>query len=148
MSVSTSATDLDNLIGREVEVFWPEEEEWYSGTVAEKGEAFEPATHEDGEDGVGWLIKYDDGEEGWVSKLRGNALVRFLGSSVSISRRDNTNASAGFTASLESLGSGEGEEALQPGFQAQTFASVGGWVGWLGGLVGEWTCMQNVCVCT
>ena len=68
----------DELIGRKVDVFWPEEEAWFGGTVVEKGKK-PTADTEDGELGVGWKVEYDDGDEGWVANLRGNHLVRFIG---------------------------------------------------------------------
>ena len=69
---------MDDLIGRKVDVFWPEEEAWFGGTVTAKGKK-PTADTEDGELGVGFQVEYDDGDEGWVSHLRGNPLVRFVG---------------------------------------------------------------------
>lgn len=75
---------LNSLLQREVEVYWPEEDQWFSGMVIEKGldpESAEAKLCVDGV-GVGWKIRYDDGDEGWMPNLRNNALIRFLGTSV------------------------------------------------------------------
>ena len=63
-------SDPDELIDREVEVWWPEEEQWFSGVVAERG--MEPDEYtEEGEEGYGWKVLYDDGDVGWFHNLRG-----------------------------------------------------------------------------
>ena len=64
----------DELIGRKVDVFWPEEEAWFGGTVVEKGKK-PTADTEDGELGVGWKVEYDDGDEGWEPDMSSMEVV-------------------------------------------------------------------------
>ena len=65
---------MSSAIGRRVAVYWPEEDEWYEGTVAVKGES--PSRANDNTyNGVGYRIDYDDGDVGWVADL---STARFL----------------------------------------------------------------------
>ena len=69
---------MTSAIGRRVAVFWPEEDEWYEGTVTVKGES--PSRANDNTyNGVGYRIDYDDGDVGWVADF---STVRFLDGAV------------------------------------------------------------------
>jgi hypothetical protein len=114
---------MDDHIGRKVDVFWPEEEAWFGGTVIAKGKK-PTADTEDGELGVGFKIGYEDGDEGWVSYLRGNPLVRFIGALTTI---DGVRVVSPLGSPIGGTGAADpfGKEAPAAAtFSAETFSST------------------------
>ena len=116
----------DDVVGRKVDVFWPEEEKWFGGTVAERGRR-PTSADEEGEIGVGFLIKYDDGDEQWLLRVRGNPLVRFLvpSSLIGLGLPGSPLGSPLGSPNTPGEEGGVGsQENLKPAFQMDTFSSM------------------------
>jgi hypothetical protein len=116
----------DELIGRKVDVFWPEEEAWFGGTVVEKGKK-PTADTEDGELGVGWKVEYDDGDEGWVANLRGNHLVRFIGALTTVGGARVVSPLGSPVGAASGLGAEDADDlegAPKSTFASETFSSA------------------------
>ena len=98
---------MKDLLGRRIEVFWPEEEAWFAGLVAQQGTDPDAALGKaDGEEGVGWLVRYDDGDTAWLRQLRGTAHVRFLGDDSCLSPEERQTGSWASPAAVEGDGGG------------------------------------------
>jgi len=104
----------NDLVGRRVEVFWDEEEEWFPGVVVE-------AQHKgpDRTNVSGYTVKYDDGDEGVVETLRGNPRVRFLVRAEGESRLGG-HENSWLTDSVESHGGSQDKQH----FLSNTFSST------------------------
>ena len=66
-----------SLIGRKVSVFWPDEEDWFEGTIKAELKAAEGESKPEGT--PGWSVIYDDGDTGWIPlKVDGNKHAKFV----------------------------------------------------------------------
>ncbi len=73
-------TDNTDHIGKRVEVFWPDDEEFYAGRVTNKRK-LATARGKKGKKkrpGYEYLIEYDDGEEEWVDLDSDDSNIKFI----------------------------------------------------------------------
>mmetsp|Transcript_23475 Transcript_23475/g.47973 ORF Transcript_23475/g.47973 Transcript_23475/m.47973 type:complete len:131 (+) Transcript_23475:52-444(+) len=69
---------MDDPIGKRVSIFWPDEDNWFTGVVTEKGR--QPDDAPGVYNNVGWRVEYDDGDMGWVTDLNDASKAKFIGS--------------------------------------------------------------------